>query len=192
MPSNRRRLLVVVGLVLVLGAAGWTYFSSAGTATTSTSGGAAQRRGEPAGTPALPPAEAMSVDLATLGQPGEERPESRRNLFRFGAARPAPSQESPAQAFTPVTPALPEVAAKPVEATPAVQPIPLKFLGTLEKSSDGVKLAVLSLSDGRAPLYGKEGDIIDGRYRIVKIGAESIEMAHLDGRGQQAIRLSGQ
>ena len=48
------------------------------------------------------------------------------------------------------------------------------------------------LSDGRgAPLYGNEGDIIEGRYRILRIGVESIEMAYLDGRGRQTIRLSG-
>ena len=41
-------------------------------------------------------------------------------------------------------------------------------------------------------MHGKEGDIIDGRYRILKIGTESIEMAYLDGRGRQTIRLTGQ
>ena len=40
------------------------------------------------------------------------------------------------------------------------------------------------LSDGRNVFHGGEGDIIEGRYRIIKIGAESIEMAHLDGRGR--------
>jgi hypothetical protein len=52
------------------------------------------------------------------------------------------------------------------------------------------KIAVLS--DGRgAPLYGKEGDTVLGQYKILHIGAESIEMAYLDGRGRQTIRLSG-
>jgi hypothetical protein len=41
-------------------------------------------------------------------------------------------------------------------------------------------------------MYGKDGDTIDGRYRIVKIGAESVEVTHLDGRGRQVIRLTGQ
>ena len=41
-------------------------------------------------------------------------------------------------------------------------------------------------------MYGKDGDIIDGRYLIVKIGTESIEMTHADGRGRQVIRLTGQ
>ena len=71
-------------------------------------------------------------------------------------------------------------------------PIPLKLIGTVERAN-GVKWAVLS--DGRpgsSPMYGKDGDIIDGRYMIVKIGTESIEMTHADGRGRQVIRLTGQ
>jgi hypothetical protein len=48
------------------------------------------------------------------------------------------------------------------------------------------------LSDGKVPMHGREGDIIDGRYRIVKIGTESIELTHLDGRGRQVVRLTGQ
>jgi hypothetical protein len=49
------------------------------------------------------------------------------------------------------------------------------------------------LSDGKARVtQGKEGDIIDGQYRLVKIGAESVEMTYVDGRGRQVIRLTGQ
>ena len=73
---------------------------------------------------------------------------------------------------------------------PPPPPIALKLIGVLERAN-GVKWAVLS--DGKsAPLYGKDGDIIDGRYVIVKIGTESIEMTYADGRGRQMIRLSGQ
>ena len=72
---------------------------------------------------------------------------------------------------------------------PPLPPIALKFIGVLE-STNTQKIAVLS--DGRgAPLYGKEGDTISGQYRILRIGVESIEMAYLDGRGRQTIRLSG-
>ena len=48
------------------------------------------------------------------------------------------------------------------------------------------------LSDARGVYYGREGDIIEGRYRIVKIGVESIELEYLDGRGRQTIRQTGQ
>ena len=47
------------------------------------------------------------------------------------------------------------------------------------------------LSDGRMSYHGREGEIIDGPYRIVRIGEESIEMEYVDGRGRQTIRLSG-
>ena len=68
-------------------------------------------------------------------------------------------------------------------------PIPLRFIGTVDEVARHLKLAVLT--DGRNVFYGREGDIIEGRYRIVRIGVESIEMMHVDGRGQQTIRLSG-
>jgi hypothetical protein len=50
---------------------------------------------------------------------------------------------------------------------------------------------VAVLSDGRSVYHGREGEVIEGRYRIVRIGEESIQMEHLDGRGRQTIRLSG-
>jgi hypothetical protein len=69
-------------------------------------------------------------------------------------------------------------------------PIALKFIGIVEAPAHGEKIAILS--DGRnAPFYGKEGAIIEGRYRILKIGVESVELAYADGRGRQTIRLTG-
>jgi hypothetical protein len=77
----------------------------------------------------------------------------------------------------------------PPPGPPPAPPIPLKFIGILTRAN-GVQYAVLS--DGKVPMHGREGDIIDGRYRIVKIGTESIELTHLDGRGRQVVRLTGQ
>ena len=66
----------------------------------------------------------------------------------------------------------------------------MKFIGVIEATERAQKIAVLS--DGRnLPFYGREGDIIEGRYRILKIGVESIELAYVDGRGRQTIRLTG-
>jgi len=72
---------------------------------------------------------------------------------------------------------------------PPLPPIALKFIGIVEGTTQTAKIAVLS--DGRNVFHGREGDIIEGRYRIQRIGAESIEMAYLDGRGRQTIRLTG-
>jgi len=69
-------------------------------------------------------------------------------------------------------------------------PIALKFIGTVETPGQSAK-KIAVLSDGRNVFHGREGDIIEGRFRILRIGAESIEMAYLDGRGRQTIRLTG-
>jgi hypothetical protein len=81
--------------------------------------------------------------------------------------------------------ATPFVAAGP----PPPPPIALKFIGIVQKT-DGTRIAVLS--DGKRPISGMEGEEIEGRYKILKIGLESIELAYLDGRGRQTIRLNGQ
>jgi hypothetical protein len=49
------------------------------------------------------------------------------------------------------------------------------------------------LSDGRGNVFnGKEGDVIEGRYRLLRVGNDSADLIYLDGRGRQTIRLSGQ
>jgi hypothetical protein len=78
----------------------------------------------------------------------------------------------------------------PPPVPPPPPPITLKFIGVVDAPPPGKKLAILS--DGRgSPVYGHEGDTVLGQYRILRIGAESIEMSYLDGRGRQTIRLSG-
>ena len=72
---------------------------------------------------------------------------------------------------------------------PPPPPILLKFIGTVEPKP-GDKVA--AFSDCRYTFRGREGDIIDGRYRLVRIGAESVVMEYVDGRGRTTIRLSGQ
>jgi len=88
-----------------------------------------------------------------------------------------------------VGPTVPVVPPGPI-GLPPPPPIALKFIGTVEAPRQSAqKIAVLS--DGRNVFHGREGDIIEGRFRILRIGAESIEMAYLDGRGRQTIRLTG-
>ena len=125
----------------------------------------------------------LSALTASRDQPGE----ASRNPFRF-QPRPVSAPARPVGTQTPVvdTPR----PAPPPPGPPPVPPIPLKLIGVLERAN-GVKWAVLT--DGKnAPMYGKDGDIVDGRYQIVKIGTESVEMTYADGRGRTVIRLTGQ
>ena len=66
------------------------------------------------------------------------------------------------------------------------------FVKSIEDFAAREKIALLSDGRGGPPIYGKEGDVIEGRYKIVRIGTESIEVAYLDGHGRQTIRLTGQ
>lgn len=79
----------------------------------------------------------------------------------------------------------------PGRGAPAGPPaITLKFVGLVERREQSERIAVLRDTVGHI-FYGAEGAVIEGRYRIVRIGAESIEITYLDGRGRQTIRLSG-
>ncbi len=184
--ADRRRGLMIVALIVVLGGVVWTNFGGNNAATPAAVSDRARRPATQAAEP-LPVAE--SVRLGALPQERGEPESASRNPFRFerkstAAAKPVES----APVFTPpVSPTTPLAPTGP--AAPA--PIPLKFIGVVAKES-GVTWAVLSLGDNRAPLFGKEGDTIDGRYRILKIGVETIDMVYLDGRGKQTIKLTGQ
>ena len=78
--------------------------------------------------------------------------------------------------------------ARPVGPPPRPQ-IPVKFLGFAEEPGKPGK--VVSLSVAGLVVLAREGDVVDGRYRLLKVGLESIVMAYLDGQGQQTIRQSG-
>ena len=104
-------------------------------------------------------------------------------MFRFKSKPPPPPPP-------PITPPAPPVNPAPTGPPPPAPPAPiaLKFIGLMGLPSRDVKIAVLS--DGvNLPFYGKEGEVILGRYRILKIGVESIEIAYIDGRGRQTIRI---
>ena len=65
------------------------------------------------------------------------------------------------------------------------------YIGYLDQPGEVPRVAVLS--DGRGNVFnGKEGDIIEGRYRVLRIGTDSADLIYVDGRGRQTIRLSGQ
>jgi hypothetical protein len=127
---------------------------------------------------------APDVRIESLNQEHPRPGESDRNLFRFRAMEAART--------TPVAPVRPPQANTQRPAPPAASSTPsiaLKFVGFLE--SHGERIA--SLSDGRGePVLGREGETVLGRYKIWRIGEESIELSYLDGTGRTTIRLSGQ
>jgi hypothetical protein len=123
------------------------------------------------------------VQLEKL-EPVPEEPAATRNPFRFGTKPAPPAPPTPAH----VAPAPPTQPSEPPP-PPPVPAIPLKFIGRVVMPD---KRVVASLSDGKGSvLRGMEGQIIDGRYRVVKIGEESIVMEYVNGTGRQTLQLRG-
>lgn len=132
-------------------------------------------------------AAVTGLKLELLDETRADLDEPERNPFRF-RPRPAPA---PAPAPRAAAPA-PAAAAAPKPAAPAgPPPIQLRFIGLFEAPGPAGRVAIMS--DGRGNVFqGKEGDIIEGRYRVGRVTADSLELSYVDGRGRQVIRLSGQ
>ena len=187
---NRRQLALLAGLLLVLAGIVTTSCVRRQTAVDSAaSSNSATARSGSNRNQHTGVKSAEAVKLEALKMPRPDPVEGDRNPFRF-RARPAPSPRpapTGGRATGPGSTSPPPVVAPPGATGP---PIALKFIGIVDAPKQGGKLAVLS--DGRSVLYGHEGEVIDGRFKILRIGVESIELSSVDGRGRQTIRLTGQ
>ena len=177
-PKRRQQLLLLLVAVMVAAYLGWTRFRpepAAGVAPASNSlGPAAATR--PSGPVVLPEA----VRLASL-EPVPDQPAAGRNPFRFGVPppRPAPPPPPPPEPTPFVAP--------PPPGPPPLPPISLK-LGALWTMEDGRRMA--TLTDGKGGVFrGFEGDIIDGRYKLIKVAMTSVIVAYLDGTGQRTLSM---
>jgi hypothetical protein len=169
-------MLSLAAILVVVVYRAWNQTSAAPSRSPGSSrGNATTSRSAPDATP--------DVHLDALAAERPKPGSGQRNLFRF-KPKPPPA---PPKVTTPTLETAPLVATGPPP-PPPLPPITLKFIGTLDRA--GKKIAVLSDSAGHVD-YGAEGATIGGRYRVLKIGVESIEMSYLDGRGRQTIRLTG-
>lgn len=180
--ADRRRLaLIALTIVMVAVVAWWQGRPEPSTSVAAAPLRSSRAKPEPVAGPVKP------LRLEALAAERGEPSRTNRNPFRFQqrVAAPAPRPVAPPPPTAEMTRPVPTAPPGP----PPAPPISLKFIALVERAN-GVKWAVLS--DGKTTMYGKDGDTIDGRYRIVKIGEESVEVTHLDGRGRQVIRLTGQ
>ncbi len=190
MAVDRRQMLMggAAGVVLIL--ALWQLWpASQATPAVTPAGATTPARDGKAPAGAAGPGPMAPVKLGELTVPREEPGEAARNPFRFQPKAPPPPPPRPIVTPQPVIETVRPPGPPP--GPPPAPPIPLKLIGVLTRANE-VRWAVLTDGKSGSPMYGKDGDIIDGRYLIVKIGTESIEMAYADGRGRQVIRLTGQ
>jgi len=182
MEPKRRQLYLLAALaVVLLGAAAYRFWPSTAARTPATSNSKTGKKGK-AGQASV---DAPDVHLEALNAPRPEPEAANRNLFRFKPKPPPPPPPAPPP--RPATPSTPVPSGPPPP--PPLPPIPLKFAGLVQQGS-GPKAAILVDAVGHT-MYAKEGDIVEGRYKIWRIGVESIDISYLDGRGRTSIRIGG-
>ncbi|HSP90420.1 MAG TPA: hypothetical protein VLN08_05920 [Vicinamibacterales bacterium] len=197
MEANRRQL-VLLGAILVL-LASVLYWQSTGTEVTPEEFSAAMRQSAPGAAgaldatpapaarprPAAGPAVIPAVGLASLDRAQPEPADSGRDPFRFGSAPAAvPRGGSTGGGFGGAAPAVPAPPQEPA----GPPPIPLRFIG-IARQGEGRMYAVLR--DERGVYYGAEGDVVEGRYRILRVSTDTVELSYVDGRGRVTIPMSG-
>jgi hypothetical protein len=191
METERRRQMLLALVAIVLAAVVYQAWPrpSATPAASSNQRAAAAR---PAASPRAPAVSAQEaagtpdVHLESLEAARPKPGSNDRNLFRFKPKAPPPPPPSTTKPMIPAPPPPPPGPPPP----PPVPPITLKFIGLADVGPGKPKIAVLT--DGLGPPESvREGGVAFGRYRVLKVGVESVELAYLDGRGRQTIRLSG-
>lgn len=182
-PAGRPRPALVVALVAVAGLALMSWLMPGKSAAPVASSSNPRTPPRAKGVESVDPAD-LDVHLEALKRVGPATAASARNPFRF-YVKPAPPPPAPPPRVADTTPAVPPGPIVP----PGPPPIPLKYIGVLTLEGRG---KVAAFSDCRMTMRGREGDIISGQYRLVRIGEESVVMEYVDGRGRTTIRMSGQ
>lgn len=117
-----------------------------------------------------------------------------RNLFQFGAAPPPKAPEpkiipkSPSKQANGGSAVADAKPAAPVKPPPP--PIPLKFYGYTSLSAATPKRAFFL--DGEDIIVANEGDTVKKRYKVVRIGINSVVMEDTEGKSQQTLPLEEQ
>jgi hypothetical protein len=131
------------------------------------------------------------IDLARLDAPRSGGEAGRRNLFGFGVAA---VEEPEPRIFVPTPPPAPAVPPGMMVGadgalTPSLPPLNVKYVGSVENSR-GVKVAVL-VTDRREVLTGQAGQVVANRYRIARIGLESVDLEDLSSGQSKRVPLKG-
>ncbi|HEX9188009.1 MAG TPA: hypothetical protein VGB87_13100 [Vicinamibacteria bacterium] len=158
------------------------------------SGAAPAVLGRPRAEKALP--TISRIDLSRLDGPRGADEAGRRDLFAFGQA---PRNQEGENAPPTVIVATPPPAgsgspgggplAESAPPAPSLPPLSLKYIGSVENKA-GVKVAVL-LTDRREVLTGQAGQVVANRYRIARIGLESVDLEDVGSGQSRRIPLKG-
>jgi hypothetical protein len=180
--TPERRRLVWLG-VLVIGLGGYLWWSrhpaEAPAATSNTV--ATQERGSAAPLPVPDKLRLASLeDVPVLD-------DATRNPFGYGV-KPAPPLPSRPVTAPILPPSIGPVVPPPPQGPP---PIALKLTGLTVATPGGRTLVTLKDPATNWVYVAVEGEVLDGRYRVVKVGVESVVISYVDGTGMRTLPLGG-
>src|SRR6185503_12511259 len=132
-----------------------------------TGSGAARAGGRPESDASLPRVALERADQAVT------RPalSAKRDVFAFGG--PDPRQQAAMAAQAPPPPPL-EPTPTPVPTPTPLPPLNVKYIGSVE-SKPGLKVAFF-MTEKKEVLSGQAGETVMNRFRVVKIGIESVDV----------------
>ena len=181
MSTRGLKFFVYVAATLLLCSVGWLLWRSGTASVQIRSNAATAGSGSPV---AAQPPETPPVRLQKLGGQRQAVDRLERNLFQF-KSKPVKAglvSKSPPPLTQPQPPGPPR--------QPAAPGITLKYIGFLERANGRPKVVGLLDPAGNVILC-TEGEACDGRYRIWRVGVESLEISYLDGSSRRTIRQSG-
>lgn len=123
------------------------------------------------------------IDFARIANPPPAPGLGTRDLFDFAAPPPPPipsplprsaEQDDPSPITVPTPTPLP--------------PLNIKYIGAVERR--GVKVAML-MTERSEVLTGQVGEVVGNRFRIVKIGLESVDIQEVGSDQVRRIPLKG-
>ncbi|HEY1336843.1 MAG TPA: hypothetical protein VGF59_05005, partial [Bryobacteraceae bacterium] len=134
-----------------------------------------------------------TLKLDLLAKLQQVEPSAGRNLFQFGAP-PARKEEVALKGPEPIVrpfvgpkqPPPPPPKMTPVEPPPP--PIPYKYYGYTIARDNGRKTAFFL--DGEEILLANEGQTVKRKYRVVRIGTNSVVMEDVDSKKQQTLPIT--
>jgi hypothetical protein len=190
--ENRKQLIALAVLgsiaILVMLHEFWPESTPAGAAPVQTSSTGAARpatRRTASGklVPIVEPRLDPTLDLALLSQSEETKYAGNgRNIFVAGSVA---TIETPKHNGTAQLPVQAEI--RPVPTIPPPPPILLKFFGFANKPGEPKRVF---LSQGEDVFIAGEGEIVDRRYRVLRISPNAVEMEDVINSNRQSIPLT--
>jgi hypothetical protein len=180
MVKDRRRWIVPALAMAAAASLGWVVLRDHGPEVAPAASAADGPHGAARREPEMP-----RIDLARLDRPRPASGIGRRDLFDF-ATPPPPPAPPPMPSVAPVVETPPPVT---VPTPPPLAPLNVKYVGAFE-SKRGLKVAVL-MTDRKEVLTGQVGEVLANRYRIVRIGIESVDVQEVGSEQVRRIPLKG-